>query len=1852
MVKRNEIRTRRDGLLLLLGLAVIGASALGVEPVIEPPAINEHPHSLTVTEGADVSFVVGVTGTYPMAFSWYFNSVPLSITSTNRLDLVGVRASQAGTYSVVVTNPGGTAGSKDAILTVTPAPPITSNLVVHLTFDGHLNDASGRNNHGAAVGAPAFVPGLLGLSGLNVFSTSDADNYVTLGVAPDLQFGATTDFTVTFWARLPEGAWGGDPNSSAIALISNQDRQDQSRVGWTLAAGFDGSLQWSYAEQSKLVEYNGAPGTFGSTAWHHVAVAFQRGDSARTYLDGLLLDTRPLVRHAASLDTGLPLNIGRDGKGHSPVAPGYWTNPDGLASNGMCLDDLGIWQRALTTQDIIAIYSAGLIGRDLSNATLADAIGGLPPRITQQPAAQAAVGGVDVMFSVAAAGSPPLSYQWRKDGIPIPGATNALLTLVSVEIADGGNYSVVVTNLAGGDTSLAVPLTVTNSVRQGWAVRLDGSANRKDAFTDVKVDGQSNLLVTGYTASERSGDDFLTAKYRADGQLLWQAPYDGPGGKDDRAAAVAVDQAGHVFVAGSSRGADNVSALTTIRYDADGNQVWVARYAAQAGQDATAAALAPDGAGNVFVAGTATLGDHLGYAILKYDAAGVLLWAARYAGTANTEDHAAAMALDPAGNVYVTGRSKGFGSDFDYATVKYDRSGSMLWAARYNGSGNGPDQPAALVVDASGNAFVTGQSTGVGGDLDVATIKYSPSGEVLWVFRYESPSHQADIGTDLAIDAEGNVVVVGATRQGATNFDYLTLKYSANGAMLWQAVYDGPGSASDQARAVGTDAAGNIYLAGSSKGAGTRLDVATLKYTPEGHLSWTARYNGRANGDDTAYGLALPGGNSVVVAGASRGIETDQDASLIQYQQPVPPVILTQPISQVAVAGSDVLFAALAEGTPPLFWQWRLNQVPIAGATNATLVLSNVQPSDRGRYQVVVWNAASAAESDTADLMVNAANIPWADNFGDRGVITTLTGLGQGSNVGATREPGEPHHNGKTGGKSVWLSWRAPSSGIATFTTAGSDFDTVLAVYVGSSVATLGGLASDDDRGGFLTSQVIFNATAGSEYQIAVDGVNGSSGNVVLSWAMEITNARVPVITSLSPGQTAGLGEQVTFSVSVDEPGAAYQWFRDGVSLAGAEQNTLTIPNAQPSDVGLYYVRVIASNREVLSQWVYLQINQSDGGVQRDLAALDKFADVVQLTGGVRPGAPGGRPNRPIQLLNAPARGYSGTQIFSTYAATTEPGEPANCGVPGGASAWYSYQAPISATLYVSTDGSDFDTTLAVYTGDGSSFDRLTLVACDNDSGADGRSSAVRLPATAGTTYYMAVDGVNGATGHVVLNHNLGDPPVIVTQPLSQNVPPGGSTTLSVAVSGTMPCAFQWRFNGSAIPGATQATLAIANAQPGSTGNYSVVVSNLINVAFSTEARLTVRQPTVAISGGISTWESGRPVPNVICQLSGTIYDAALSSLSGSYVLNADWSGNYHLTPVKADDTPPAVGVTTLDIALMRQRILGLSMWDSPYRLLAADVNQSGTITTLDLALVRQVILGITSSFPPGLWRFVPSNYVFPDARNPWGAPGARSYTSLTADIPGQDFIAIKLGDVNGSALSPSATGSPVKSVTTQSRTTSSQLSVRFEASSHTAQPGELLKTTVAVSGFQQVTTAQFALAWDPAVLRYLGVGNFGVPGLSEGSFGTAQARDGILRVSWDDPATAGVTVADNTVLFTVSFEVVGAPGSASRLAFADRLIPREATVALALAQFESQDGQVAVGKARLFRGYRLDTDRGVFELSVATALGVHYVLEFNESLSGTPWTALSTFVGDGTEQLLTIPGATHWEGFYRLRTE
>ncbi len=274
---------------------------------------------------------------------------------------------------------------------------------------------------------------------------------------------------------------------------------------------------------------------------------------------------------------------------------------------------------------------------------------------------------------------PNLDYatiKYSSAGVPLwtnryngPGAYE-YATALAVDGSDG----VVVTGYSGVSENSSDYATIKYSSAGVplWTNRYNGPGNRQDQAQAIAVDGGGDVIVTGFTTVSGSFADYTTIKYSGAGVPLWTNHYDGPGHGDDRAVAMAVDGNTNVIVAGYSRGSgSSYDDYATIKYSSAGIPLWTNRYNGPGNYDDRAVAVAVDASNNVIVTGYSASTNlfqsyNYDYATIKYSSAGLPLWTNRYNSSGGGDDYARRLAVDHSGNVIVTG-----GSPFDADTVKY-----------------------------------------------------------------------------------------------------------------------------------------------------------------------------------------------------------------------------------------------------------------------------------------------------------------------------------------------------------------------------------------------------------------------------------------------------------------------------------------------------------------------------------------------------------------------------------------------------------------------------------------------------------------------------------------------------------------------------------------------------------------------------------------------------------------------------------------------------------------------------------------------------------------------------------------------------------------------------------------------------------------------------------------------------------------------------------------------------------------------------------------------------------------------------------------------------------------------------
>jgi hypothetical protein len=240
--------------------------------------------------------------------------------------------------------------------------------------------------------------------------------------------------------------------------------------------------------------------------------------------------------------------------------------------------------------------------------------------------------------------------------------------------------------------------------------------------------------------------------------------------------------------------------------------------------------------------------------------------------------------------------------------------------------------------------------------------------------------------------------------------------------------------------------------------------------------------------------------------------------------------------------------------------------------------------------------------------------VPPNDNFASATVISGSQGSTNGTNIRATKETGEPNHAGNSGGASVWYNWTAPASGSVTIDTIGSTFDTVLAVYTGSSVGSLTTIASDAGSPGNGASRVTFTATSGTTYRIAVDGFNDAMGNLVLNWFQPTA----PIFVLQPQSQAIYQGSGVTFTSSaIGTPNPSYQWRFNSANIGGATGSSYTINPISTNNAGNYTVVASNTSGSVTSSVAVLTVLTSQATLSGSMATNNTFKFTIGQVSGL-----------------------------------------------------------------------------------------------------------------------------------------------------------------------------------------------------------------------------------------------------------------------------------------------------------------------------------------------------------------------------------------------------------------------------------------------------------------------------------------------------------------------------------------------------------------------------------------------------------------------------------------------------------
>lgn len=272
--------------------------------------------------------------------------------------------------------------------------------------------------------------------------------------------------------------------------------------------------------------------------------------------------------------------------------------------------------------------------------------------------------------------------------------------------------------------------------------------------------------------------------------------------------------------------------------------------------------------------------------------------------------------------------------------------------------------------------------------------------------------------------------------------------------------------------------------------------------------------------------------------------------------------------------------------------------------------------------------------------------------------------------------------------------------------------------------------------------------------------------------------------------------------------------------------------------------------------------------------------------------------------------------------------------------------------------------------------------------------------------------------------------------------------------------------------------------------------------------------------------EESQLVQDVKVELKGAASNEVMSNQDGQFNFEDLAIGeDYTLQAVKDNDD--LNGVSTYDLVVMSRHILELDDLESPYKMVAADVNKDGKITAYDMVELRKVLLYINTEFPNNTsWRFIDANFLFPNSGDPFSSnfPEVYEIEDLSDNMI-VDFVAVKTGDVNCSAKTNRLAGSEDRNAVG---------TLTFGVQEMDVKAGEVYEVPFTMTEDQELMGYQFTLDFDAEVLDFAGLTAAELPGLGEGNFGQRMAQDGAITTSWN--AMSGTELKAGQGTFTLKF--------------------------------------------------------------------------------------------------------------------
>jgi hypothetical protein len=384
-----------------------------------------------------------------------------------------------------------------------------------------------------------------------------------------------------------------------------------------------------------------------------------------------------------------------------------------------------------------------------------------------------------------------------------------------------------------------------------------------------------------------SGLLVVSSKVRA-----WQSNINGTVNGNDQALAVVVDPANDVIAAGFTTNPGSGSDWTVIKFDGTtGAELWRQMINGTANGDDRALAVTVDPEGNVIASGFIT-NNNTGsdFTVIKLSGVtGTELWRQVINGTANGEDQALAVAVGGAGNVIAAGFTTNNGTGSDFTAIKFHGTkGTELWRRVINGTGNGEDRALAITVGPAGNVIAAGYITNPEIGSDFTVVKFNgASGTELWRQMINGTRSDIDEALAVAVGRGGDVLAAGYTTNNNTNRDFTVIKFNgAKGTELWRQIIGGSSRGLEVPNSITVDDLGDVVVAGhidTDFGDFNFSNFTVIKFKGTKGTELWRRLIGNFNASGAANAVSLDGARNVIAAGYTTNPSTGSDFTVIKF---------------------------------------------------------------------------------------------------------------------------------------------------------------------------------------------------------------------------------------------------------------------------------------------------------------------------------------------------------------------------------------------------------------------------------------------------------------------------------------------------------------------------------------------------------------------------------------------------------------------------------------------------------------------------------------------------------------------------------------------------------------------------------------------------------------------------------------------------------------------------------------------------------------------------------------------------------------------------------------------------------